>query len=52
MLDTPQMTQYYNVEDFEDEKSKLWELHMELEVQYENKLRKALVYLVDKIYCS
>ena len=46
---TPQRPQYYTAEDFEEEKSKLWALHVELNVQYEDKLRKALTYLGDKI---
>lgn len=49
MLDTPQRPQYYTAKYFEEEKSKLWALHVELNVQYEDKLRKALMYLVDKI---
>ena len=49
LLDTPQRPQYYTAKDFEEEKSKLWALHVELNVQYEEKLRKALMYLVDKI---
>ena len=49
ILDTPQRPEYYTVEDFEEEKRKLWELHIELNVQYEEKLRKALMYLVEKI---
>ena len=47
--DTPQRPEYYRVEDFEEGKSKLWALHVELNVQYEFFLRKALMYLVDKI---
>ena len=47
--DTPQRPEYYSVEDFEEEKNKLWALHVELEVKYEDKLRKALTYLGDKI---
>jgi len=49
MLDTPQRLEYYTTEEFEEEKSKLWALHVELNIQYEDKLRKALMYLVDKI---
>ena len=49
ILDTPQRPQYYTVEDFEEEKSKLWALHVELNVQYEDKLRKDLTYVADKI---
>ena len=47
--DTPQRPEYYTAEDFEEEKSKLRALHVEFNVQYEDKLRKALMYLVDKI---
>ena len=49
MLETPQRPQYYTTEDFEEEKRKLWALHVELNMKYEDKLRKALIYLVDKI---
>ena len=49
MLDNPYRPQYYTVEDFEEEKSKLWALDVELNIQYEDKLRKALTYLIDKI---
>ena len=31
---TPQRLEYYTTEEFEEEKSKLWELHVELNVQY------------------
>ena len=51
MPDTPQRPQYYTAEDFEEEKRKLWALHVELNVQYEDQLRKALTYLGDKIEC-
>lgn len=47
--DTPQRPEYYTAEDFEKEKDKLWALHVELEVKYEDKLRKSLTYLGDKI---
>ena len=47
--DTPQRPEYYTAEEFEEEKSKLWALHVEINVQYEDKLRKDLMYLVDKI---
>jgi DNA polymerase III delta prime subunit len=49
MLDIPQRPLYYTAGDFEEEKNKLWTLHVEMNVQYEDKLRKALMYLVDKI---
>ncbi len=47
--DTPQRLEYYTTKDFEEEKNKLWALDVELNTQYEDKLRKALMYLVDKI---
>ena len=47
--DTPQRPKYYIAEDFEEEMSKLSTLHIELNVQYEDKLRKALMYLAEKI---
>ena len=47
--DTPQRPQFYTIEDFEEEKRKLWALHMELDIQYEEKIRKIIMYLVDKI---
>ena len=49
ILDTPQRPEYYTTKDFEEEKRKLWVLHVELNVQYEDKLRKALTYLANKI---
>lgn len=47
--DTPQRPQYYAPEDSEEKKSKLWALHVELDIQYEDRSRKAIMYLVDKI---
>ena len=47
--DTPKRLEDYTVEDFEEEKNKLWALHVELEVKYEDKLRKSLTCLGDKI---
>ena len=52
ILDTPQRLEYYTAEEFEEEKRKLWALHVELNTQYEDKLRKALMYLADKIEWS
>ena len=49
ILDTPQRLEYYTTEDFEEEKSNLWALHVELNIQYEDKLRKSLMYLVENI---
>lgn len=45
---TPQRPKYYTTKDFE-EKSKLWALHVELDIEYEDRLKKAIMYLVDKI---
>ena len=39
ILDTPQRPEYYTTKEFEEEKNKLWTLHVELNVQYEDKLR-------------
>ena len=47
--DTPERPQFYTIADFEEEKNKMDALHIELNTQYEDKLRKALVYLIDKI---
>ena len=49
ILDTPQRPKYYTAEDFEEEKSKLWALHVKLNTQYEDRLRMTLMHLVDKI---
>lgn len=49
ILYTPQRPHYYIAEDFEEGKRKLRALHVELDVQYEDKLRKALMYLLNKI---
>lgn len=49
MLETPQRPLYYTAEDFEEEKNKLWTLHVELNVQYKDNLRKSLMYVVNKI---
>ena len=46
---TPQRPQYYTTKYFEEEKRKLWALQVELNVLYEDKLRKSLTYLGDKI---
>ena len=47
--DTPERPQFYTIADFEEERNKMYALHMDLNTQYEDKLKKALVYLVDKI---
>jgi len=49
ILDRPQRPQYYTVEDFEQENRKFSALHVELDVQYEDRLRKYIIYLIDKI---
>ena len=47
--DTPERPQFYTVEDFEEENNKLYALHVELNNQYEEKLRQSVMYLVEKI---
>jgi hypothetical protein len=47
--ETPQRPQYYTTKDFEEDKRKMWALHVELDIQYEDRLRKEIMYLVDKI---
>ena len=47
--DTPQRPEFYTTKEFEEEKNKLWEMHVELNNQYEEKLRQTILYLVDKI---
>ena len=49
MPSTPQGPQVYTVEELEEERTKIWSLHVELGVQYENKLRDSIMYLVDTI---
>ena len=45
----PQGFQAYTTKELEEERNKIWSLHVELGVQYENKLRDFIMYLVDKI---
>ena len=47
--DTPQRPEFYTIKEFEEEREKLWEMHIELNNQYEEKLRQAVMYLVDRI---
>ena len=49
ILDTPQRPQYYTTENFEEEKKKLWALHVELDIHDEDKLRFFFMYLLDKV---
>ena len=46
---TPQRLEFYIAREFEEEKNKLWDLHVELKNQYEEKHRKTILYQVDKI---
>ena len=47
--DTPERPQFYTFAEFEEERNKLYALHVELNTQYEDNLKKALMYLADKI---
>lgn len=47
--DHPQRPELYTIEEFEEEKTKIWELQVELNNQYEEKIKKTILYLVDKI---
>ena len=49
ILDTPERPQFYSAEDFEEEKSKLYALHVELNNQYKEKLRLGVMYMVDRV---
>ena len=42
--DTPERPKFYIAEEFEEEKNKLWEIHVELKNQYEEKLRRTILY--------
>ena len=46
---TSQRLEFYTAKEFEEEKNKLWGLHVELNDWYEDKIRKTILYLVDKI---
>jgi len=50
--DTPERPQFYTLEDFEEENAKLHELEVELRNQYEEKLKRGVIYLRDKIQWS
>ena len=52
ILDTPKRPQFYIAKDFEEEKTKLYELQVELKNQYEGKLKQGVMYLRDKIQWS
>ena len=39
ILDTPQRPEFYTIEEYEEEMDKLREMHIELNNQYEQKLR-------------
>ena len=43
ILDTLERHQFYIVEDFEEENNKLYALHVELNNQYEEKLRQGVM---------
>lgn len=43
MPNTPQARQMYIVEELEEERTKLWSMHVELGVQYENKIRDTIM---------
>ena len=47
--DTPERPQFYTVAEFEEERNKLYASDVELNTQYDDKLKKALMYLADKI---
>ena len=40
LLDTPQRLEFYTTKELEEEKNKSWALHVELNNQYEDKLKK------------
>ena len=46
---TPQEPQLYTIKELEDEKEKIWSLHVELGIKHENRIRDIILYLVDKI---
>ena len=47
--DTPERSQFYTAEDFGEAKTKLYEMHVELKNQYEEKLRQGVMYLMDRV---
>ena len=46
---TPERPHFYTAKNFEEEKNKLYALHVELNNQYEEKLRQGIMYMVDRI---
>lgn len=46
---TPQRPEFYGAEEFDEERNKFYEIQIELNNQYEEKLCKTILYLVDKI---
>lgn len=47
--DTPQEPQLYTIEELEDEKEKLYSMHVELCIKHEDRIRYTILYLVDRI---
>ena len=47
--DTPERPQFYTADDFEEEKNKLYASQVELQNQYEGKLRQGIMYMIDRI---
>ena len=47
--DTPERPQFFSVDYFEEEKNKLYAMHVELVNQHEEKLRQGIMYLIDRI---
>ena len=39
----------YIAQELEEEKTKLWEINVELGITNENRIRDAILYLVDKV---
>lgn len=46
---TPQGLQAYTTEEIEEERAKIWSIHVEFGVQYENKLRDSIMYPIGRI---
>jgi hypothetical protein len=49
LIDTPLRQEFYIAEEFDEKKNKLYEMNIELNNQYEEKIRNFFQYLVDKI---
>ena len=47
--DTLERPQFFSVDDFEEEKNKLYAMHIELVNRHEEKLRQGIMYLIDRI---